>query len=231
MHRLRALDDSDVRRSQLSDGGRRLVLIRPSWIGMGAAATVRTRGNGVTLLGWDPIPLPNGNGTAAVSGADPLTLRTFCEADRFYPIRASPQLSWHRSPRAECGRTCAPSRRPDRPHVQPRRRPGRRLRSRHVQSRERRAPRCGILSWESPRVSTRAVLQSLRAADLRQLVVLRRSVVRARRRSRPRARSRDGSAAQGLPTSLSVLRSLPDHLSKHARKDRPVAGCIGKADA
>ena len=35
MHRLRALDDSDVRRSQLSDGGRRLVLIRPSWIGMG----------------------------------------------------------------------------------------------------------------------------------------------------------------------------------------------------
>ena len=58
MHRLRALDDSDVRRSQLSDGGRRLVLIRPSWIGMGAAATVRTRGNGVTLLGWDPIPLP-----------------------------------------------------------------------------------------------------------------------------------------------------------------------------
>ena len=62
MHRLRALDDSDVRRSQLSDGGRRLVLIRPSWIGMGAAATVRTRGNGVTLLGWDPIPLPNATG-------------------------------------------------------------------------------------------------------------------------------------------------------------------------
>ena len=62
VHYLRTLDDSDLLRSQLSAGGKRVVLIGSGWIGMEVAATARTLGNDVTILERDPIPLANALG-------------------------------------------------------------------------------------------------------------------------------------------------------------------------
>jgi NADPH-dependent 2,4-dienoyl-CoA reductase/sulfur reductase-like enzyme len=64
VHYLRTLDDSDVLRSQLAGGGKRLVLIGSGWIGMEVAATARMLGNDVTILERDPIPLANALGDA-----------------------------------------------------------------------------------------------------------------------------------------------------------------------
>lgn len=53
----RTLDDSRRLKAELSDGGRRLVLVGSGWIGMELAAAARSYGNEVTLLGLEDIPL------------------------------------------------------------------------------------------------------------------------------------------------------------------------------
>ena len=54
---LRRLEDSLALRSELSRGGRRVVLIGSGWIGMEVAAAARTYGNEVTVIGREQAPL------------------------------------------------------------------------------------------------------------------------------------------------------------------------------
>ncbi|MCY0903528.1 NAD(P)/FAD-dependent oxidoreductase [Arthrobacter sp. H14-L1] len=51
--------DAVALRSELAGGGRRLVLIGSGWIGMEIAASARSLGNDVTLLGLEAVPLSN----------------------------------------------------------------------------------------------------------------------------------------------------------------------------
>ncbi|OFI39859.1 pyridine nucleotide-disulfide oxidoreductase [Arthrobacter sp. SW1] len=53
----RTLDDSRRLKEELSDGGKRLVMVGSGWIGMEVAAAARSYGNEVTLLGLEDIPL------------------------------------------------------------------------------------------------------------------------------------------------------------------------------
>ncbi|MRH29379.1 NAD(P)/FAD-dependent oxidoreductase [Microbacterium sp. SYP-A9085] len=57
VHMLRRLSDSEQLKSQLSAGGKKLVLIGSGWIGMEVAATARQLGNEVTILERDAVPL------------------------------------------------------------------------------------------------------------------------------------------------------------------------------
>ncbi len=59
----RTREDAVALRSELAGGGRRLVLIGSGWIGMEIAASARTLGNEVTLLGLEDVPLSNAIGT------------------------------------------------------------------------------------------------------------------------------------------------------------------------
>ncbi|WP_415855578.1 NAD(P)/FAD-dependent oxidoreductase [Sinomonas sp. G460-2] len=54
---LRRFEDSLALRTELSRGGRRVVLIGSGWIGMEVAAAARTYGNEVTVVGREPTPL------------------------------------------------------------------------------------------------------------------------------------------------------------------------------
>nr|WP_035775450.1 FAD-dependent oxidoreductase [Arthrobacter sp. H5] len=53
----RTKSDSQYLHTELSGGGRQLVLIGSGWIGMEVAATARELGNEVTLLGLEEVPL------------------------------------------------------------------------------------------------------------------------------------------------------------------------------
>ncbi|MBG0739466.1 FAD-dependent oxidoreductase [Paeniglutamicibacter antarcticus] len=55
--------DAEALRAELAGGGRRLVLIGSGWIGMEIAASARTLGNDVTLLGLEDVPLSNAIGS------------------------------------------------------------------------------------------------------------------------------------------------------------------------
>ncbi|WP_105566946.1 NAD(P)/FAD-dependent oxidoreductase [Microbacterium halophytorum] len=57
VRRLRTLDDSDALRAELSDGGRRVVVVGSGWIGLETAAAAREFGNDVTILSPDRVPL------------------------------------------------------------------------------------------------------------------------------------------------------------------------------
>ncbi|WP_264795071.1 NAD(P)/FAD-dependent oxidoreductase [Arthrobacter mangrovi] len=57
IHYLRSVEDSTGLKSALAAGGRRLVVIGTGWIGMEVAATARTLGNEVTMVGRDQVPL------------------------------------------------------------------------------------------------------------------------------------------------------------------------------
>ena len=57
VHYLRTLDDSEVLRSLLAEGGKQLVVVGSGWIGMEVAATARTLGNEVTILDRGAVPL------------------------------------------------------------------------------------------------------------------------------------------------------------------------------
>jgi 3-phenylpropionate/trans-cinnamate dioxygenase ferredoxin reductase subunit len=57
VHYLRTIDDSEALRAQLTEGGRRLVLIGSGWIAMEVAATARSLANDVTILERGAIPL------------------------------------------------------------------------------------------------------------------------------------------------------------------------------
>jgi 3-phenylpropionate/trans-cinnamate dioxygenase ferredoxin reductase subunit len=54
---LRTVDDSDALRSELSPGGRRVVVIGAGWIGLEVAAAARSLGNEVTVVAPGDAPL------------------------------------------------------------------------------------------------------------------------------------------------------------------------------
>jgi 3-phenylpropionate/trans-cinnamate dioxygenase ferredoxin reductase subunit len=54
---LRTLADADRLRTDLADGGRRVVVVGAGWIGMEVAAAARTLGNDVTVVEPQPAPL------------------------------------------------------------------------------------------------------------------------------------------------------------------------------
>jgi NADPH-dependent 2,4-dienoyl-CoA reductase/sulfur reductase-like enzyme len=57
VHVLRTLADADRLRSELSAGGRRLVVVGGGWIGLEVAAAARHHGNAVTVVEPRPTPL------------------------------------------------------------------------------------------------------------------------------------------------------------------------------
>ncbi|EMY33513.1 FAD-dependent pyridine nucleotide-disulfide oxidoreductase [Arthrobacter crystallopoietes BAB-32] len=63
VHYLRSLEDSAGLKAVLASGGRHLVVIGSGWIGMEVAATARTLGNEVTVVGRDKVPLRAALGT------------------------------------------------------------------------------------------------------------------------------------------------------------------------
>lgn len=120
---------------------------------------------------------------------------------------------------------------PDRLHEQRRRRRMLLFRSRRVRPHVLRTQRCGTPSSEVHRVPKLGVPRSLRVVDRHRGAVVRRSVELAPRSSPPTARSRDGLPAQGLPTSVSALRSLLDRRRDQTENDQPDAGCVPRVRA
>lgn len=57
VYMLRRLADSEALKKELSQGGKKLVLIGSGWIGMEVAATAKQLGNDVVILERDPVPL------------------------------------------------------------------------------------------------------------------------------------------------------------------------------
>jgi hypothetical protein len=100
-----------------------------------------------------------------------------------------------------------------------------------VRPRELRTPQCDKPSSEVPRVPKRGVPRSLPVVDHHRGAVPRRSAERARHSARPTARSRDGSAAQGSPTSVSCPRSLLDRPRDQTEKVQPGVACLWEASA
>jgi len=54
---LRTIEDSQALRSQIEQGGKRIVVVGSGWIGLEVTAAARGYGNDVTVIGMDPVPL------------------------------------------------------------------------------------------------------------------------------------------------------------------------------
>ncbi|MEO6827635.1 MAG: FAD-dependent oxidoreductase [Microbacteriaceae bacterium] len=57
VHYLRTVAESEALRSDLSAGGRRIVIVGAGWIGLEIASAARGYGNSVTVLGMEEVPL------------------------------------------------------------------------------------------------------------------------------------------------------------------------------